>query len=472
MKEKICQALDEISDTHIAEAARSPARRKFNPWLGAMAAMIALAVLIFAVGSPLTMQVNAISLAEYPTPTQRPDLDDYSDRDAWLADLDAWSAARDAANTVVNDAKGQLSDFFSRATVEFLSGSGEENRVCSPLNLYMGLAALAEVTGGESRQQILDTLGIRDTEALRDTTATIWEKVYYDDGKTHLLLANSLWLDEGIRYDQQVLDILSESYYASVYQGDLGSADANRALRKWLNDQTGGLLKEAADAASFAPDTVLALASTVNMQAKWTEKFARKNNTDGLFHAPGGDVECTFMNKQEYQTYYYWGESYGAVSLGLAGSNRMWFILPDEGKSVDDVLQDPHLLNAFLGEKTENKKYVKVNLSLPIFDIQSSMDLREGLENMGILNIFDGNFSDFTTALPEETWVYISSIDQATRLSIDEDGLTAASYIVIPGATAAEPPEEIIDFVLDRPFLFVVTGANDLPLFTGVINQP
>ena len=32
--------------------------------------------------------------------------------------------------------------------------------------------------------------------------------------------------------------------------------------------------------------------------------------------------------------------------------------------------------------------------------------------------------------------------------------------------------EEIIDFVLDRPFLFVIADYNGIPLFAGVVNNP
>ena len=53
----------------------------------------------------------------------------------------------------------------------------------------------------------------------------------------------------------------------------------------------------------------------------------------------------------------------------------------------------------------------------------------------------------------------------------DEQGVKAAAYIEIPGAGAAAPPEEIIDFILDRPFLFVIT-SNSLPLFAGTVNEP
>ena len=42
----------------------------------------------------------------------------------------------------------------------------------------------------------------------------------------------------------------------------------------------------------------------------------------------------------------------------------------------------------------------------------------------------------------------------------------------IPGAGSAMPPEEIIDFILDRPFLFVIATYEGVPLFTGVVNEP
>ena len=44
-----------------------------------------------------------------------------------------------------------------------------------------------------------------------------------------------------------------------------------------------------------------------------------------------------------------------------------------------------------------------------------------------------------------------------------------------PGARCCAPkthPEEEVDFVLDRPFLFAITGVDNLPLFVGLVNRP
>ena len=192
-----------------------------------------------------------------------------------------------------------------------------------------------------------------------------------------------------------------------------------------------------------------------------------------VFHAPGGDREVTYMNRKNIQTNYHWGESFGAISLWLKNGCKMWLILPDADKTAEDVLREGEYL-ALLppsGEEPENAKYMKVNLTMPKFDIASSANLKEMLQSLGITDIFDLGKSDFT-AITGETPVYVTSVNQAARIIVDEQGVKAASYIEIPGAGAAMPPEEIIDFVLDRPFLFVLADTSGIPLFTGIVNDP
>ena len=67
---------------------------------------------------------------------------------------------------------GQTASFTRAMAEKFLSGSNG-NAVCSPLNAYLALAALAEVTDGQTRCQILDALGAPDIEALREAVPVI-----------------------------------------------------------------------------------------------------------------------------------------------------------------------------------------------------------------------------------------------------------------------------------------------------------
>ena len=52
------------------------------------------------------------------------------------------------------------------------------------------------------------------------------------------------------------------------------------------------------------------------------------------------------------------------------------------------------------------------------------------------------------------------------------EGIDAAAYTMMLYCGSPMPPDEEIDFVLDRPFLFVIESNDGLPLFVGVVNEP
>lgn len=470
MNERLAEALEHISDAHIAEAA-SAKRRHRRKILRTIAAILTIALLFNMPHIPGTVQAKVISEASGSRAMERPDSDDYKTGEEYRAALDTYLSYREIQDTQVDNTLASLSEFFSRSTLLYMEGA-QDNRVWSPVNGFIALAMLAEVTEGNSRQQILTALDVPDLDTLRSQVEVLWESVYFRDEDDHeiCLLANSLWLDEGLNYRQKTMDALAYYHYASIYQADLQDEDAGKALRSWLDNNTGGLLGDYTKNAGFSPDAVLTLASTIYLQATWSDEFNPARNTSGLFHAPGGDREVTFMNKKEAQMNYYWGDSFGAVALRLKNGTQMWFFLPDEGKSVDDVLREGQYLT-YLSEGTENSKYMMVNLSVPKFDIQSGCDAAGMFKEMGITDVFDLSTSNFR-AITADTPVVITGVNQAARVIVDEQGVKAAAYLEIPGAGTAMPPEEIIDFVLDRPFLFVITNYEGVPLFTGVVNEP
>ena len=241
-----------------------------------------------------------------------------------------------------------------------------------------------------------------------------------------------------------------------------------QAIRGWLNEQTGGMLNDAVS--DVAPDasTLMALYSTVWFKGRWDNEFNKQLNDTRTFHAPSGDVQAEFMN-QSFDRSYYWGEDFGAVKQPFVSGCDMWLILPDEDKSVSDVLDSGNYLSLLTdGYDYENSRTMKVNLALPKFDVTSTIDLREGLTELGITDVFSEN-ADFSELCSSE--LYVNSARQSTRVTIDEEGCTAAAFTEMLLCGSACPPENIqeIDFMLDRPFLFVITGLDGQPLFVGTV---
>ena len=465
MNEKVAKALGYVDEKYVTAAAKRKKKKKF--FLAAIAAVLTLVLLFNMPSIPLLITAKAVSIADESRKMERP----RSGSDTFWQ----WYEESQSRNHIVKDSLTPIIGFSTECSAEIISGADTTNRVWSPINAYIALAITAELTGGETRQKVMNALGVTDLNDLRTNISALWEQVYQNNGKEISVLANSLWLDTEVDYHQDVMDALAYHYYASVYQGDLGSDKTNKDIANWLRNQTGGLLNKRTGKVNISPNSMLALASTVYFQSQWSDKFNSVNNTDKAFHTADGDVTCTFMNKKLAQMNYYWAEDYGAVHLGLENGSSMWFILPDEDKTVDDVLSSGDYMAMITNSDAfpeDNHKYMKVNLSVPKFDISSSLDLEPALKKMGLADIFEPLGNDFSTSVDSEIPVYLDSINQDTRVTIDEDGAKAASYIILDfGAGAAQPPDEIIDFILDRPFVFAIT-TKTVPMFVGTVNHP
>ena len=407
--------------------------------------------------------VYCLALAAYP---EMPMYPDEMDQDA----VTQWNDAKQALRNQPAGYKDGFDKFFSDTTNTFLTGAESENIVYSPLSLYMALGMSAEITDGNSRQQILDVLGQGDIDTLRSHSRSIWQANYMDDGMAKCILANSLWTNSNADYKQNTVDTLADTYYSSVYTGDPVSDDYNKMLQDWLNSQTDGLLTDYVSEIKMDPEMLLTLASTVNYSGKWNNKFLPENTEQGVFHAFGGDVECDFMNS-ERDMGYCWGEHFSSVNLQLENNGHMKLILPDEGYSPNDLLNDEQVKELMLSNwDYPNNKYVIVDMAVPKFDVSSNIDLRDGLNTLGITDIFDAGKSNFTPLTDTER-VFLSQAEQDTRVTIDEEGCKAASLTIMAYAGAGAP-EDHVDFKLDRPFIFEIMSETGLPLFVGIVNNP
>ncbi len=472
-QEDMFDGITDIRDDLIDGAKNAPKKHKRGGkgwWLGAVAAVLALAVvggIFLRPGGGLTANAQTIAQAQYPEMAQFP-LDEYDDEayNAW------WEGVRAQRRELGDTAP--LEAFFARSAQTFLSGAEGENRVYSPLNVYMALAMEAQLTGGNTQAQLLDLLGSGGMDALRQQAKDVWNASYRDDGALTCILASSLWLNQDVTFKQNTMDTLAQDFYASSYRGEMGSAEFNKALQDWLNEQTGGLLEEQAGNIETDPNTILALATTVYFKAKWGKEFSPENTAPQTFQAPGGDMETDFMHQSHSQDYY-WGDKFSAVSQYFETGGSMWFLLPDEGVSPEELLSDGEAMDfLFTANKYEweNQEYLLVNKSIPKFDVASQFDLIDGLKELGITDIFDPARSDFTPMTTDTDGIILDKASHAARVVIDEEGCTAAAFTVFEDLCTGVFLGDEVDFVLDRPFIFCITGDSGLPLFVGIVNSP
>ena len=493
MNEKMNDALNEISDRHIDEAATYKKRR--NPWwFAAVAAVLAVVLLVGVLWNPRanlptiqstkpntfpsiappkdpgSLQLsNLVASPSYPIMPQRPNRQDYTHGSDYSNDYLLWQKE---INLFYNQPDGyadSLTNFFFSSIQEFLSGS--ENGAYSPVNVYLAMAMLAQTADGNSRQEILDLFGLDSIEALQEQASHVWNAHYRDDGESICLLANSLWLDDSHSFHQNTVDALANHFYATSFHGDLGTASMNEQLRTWLDAQTGGLLQDQVGNVKLDPEAVLALASTVYYTANWKNPFNKKKTADAVFYCDDKNLITPFMNATFTGTYYR-ANHFSAVELPLSDGNSMWLILPGKWFDVADILKSDDYLQLILApQKWKNQKEMIIHLSLPKFDVSSQMNLVAGMKNLGVTDIFDAAISDFTP-ITDTPNLFVNKIDHSARVRIDEKGVTGAAYTILDFLAGGNPPEDEVDFILDRPFLFIVTSQDNLPLFAGTVTEP
>ena len=383
----------------------------------------------------------------------------------------AWNEQASQKNELAESYKGKLSSYLHLSS-EYLKGHDGQNAVCSPLNIYMALAMLAECAQGNTRTEILNVLGAADLEELRTVARALWEQSYYASDSYTLKLAASIWLNETNggsqrEFNKETIASLAMYYYAEVFSGDARDKEFSKEFKQWLSDNTGGLLKEQAEALDdFDEDIAAAIATTIYFKGSWAEEFGKSATYDEVFHRASGNVEKPFMHKTD-MLMTCTGDGFSAVYIPFAAAGGMWIMLPDEGISPEKLNADGVIYRV----AADALAMRNVALSLPKFDADLTVDLIPILRNMGINDVFDPGRSDLSGLLSNSD-AYVSDVTHAARVKIDEEGCEAAAFTVIAVRDSAMMPQDSVEFKVDRPFAFAITGSDGLPLFTGIINNP
>ncbi|MBR2286710.1 MAG: serpin family protein [Clostridia bacterium] len=478
-KEDLFEVLEDI-DSNSVKKARDYKGRKKSIWVKWVAVAACAAIIVGAIwgvpairnGSQSGSNVNYPSgvmtvMAAYPEPVaQTLSAQKFMESDEhW----NWWNSYRE----LISETEGLQSgmDGYNIALMAQLLTSDNENTVCSPLNTYIAFAMLAEVSDGNTRQQILDMLGVTDIEMLRANVSALWESNYVDTPVLKSLLANSIWLNNSVKYNDDTLNRLAEEYYASTFSGTPGSEEMDEALRTWTDDNTGGLLTEYTKDMSIDPDTVLEILSTIYFKAMWNEEFREKNTMQEIFHGTSGDTTVDMMHRTDmlgvYRT-----DNFTFLGLRLYDSGSMYFLLPNEGVDVNVLASDPNIIRATRYDGAdENWSFPEVHLSVPKFKVSSKTDLLEIVRALGMTDALNPALTDFTPLTTERGNLYLSKAEHAAMIEIDEHGVTGAAYTELEKLTSAAPPDDEIDFMLDRPFMFIVTARDGSILFSGIVRN-
>lgn len=373
-------------------------------------------------------------------------------------------------NATEKEMAAQQGDFASTLSLVLYRQLGErtDNWLVSPFSLQCALGMLSNGAAEETHDEILYTLGL--SQYSQEEVNTYFKKLIEGLSTVNSAItvktANSVWGNAGITLKEDFQKMNIENYSAMVSQLDFSDPSAVDQINAWCNQTTEGLIPSILDEVN--PTATVYLLNSLYFKARWESEFSPEKTQEGDFTTSSGKViKAHFMQTQRMAAYVE-NEWFTSTSLSyLNDSYVMRLILPQPEISIDQVLQA-------LSESDENlwKNTIlaEINLKMPRFTLENKMDLTPTLQALGMKKAFSGG-ADFSSMSDVAT--YISLVQQATRLKVDEEGSEGAAVTVIGGETSPGMPEEKVDFFLDRPFLFqILEPATGTVLFMGQVGTP
>ena len=357
-------------------------------------------------------------------------------------------------------------DFFRQVN----AFDGEKNSFCSPQSLTYMLGMLCTGADGETRQQMMDVLhlGNYDVAAVNDFCANLMKSAPLIDPKVTLSIANSIYVNNRIGTILPAFDNAMKQFYeADIEALNFTSPSALSHINGWCKEKTNGMIPTILD--QIDPSCVMYLLNAIYFKADWAKKFNEKNTKNVDFIMPSGAKKQLPMMHQKVRVRYGSNSNYSAISLPYGeGAFCMLLLLPNEGKTVDDVIDA--LKPADLKECTD--RIADVDVKVPRFVSETEIDLMKIMPKMGMQKAFDENFAEFPWMV-KEGGLYVSKMLQKAKIEVNEKGSEAAAVTISGMAygTSVGPSETFVekhDFHADRPFVYLITErGSDAVFFIG-----
>lgn len=198
----------------------------------------------------------------------------------------------------------------------------------------------------------------------------------------------------------------------------------------------------------------------------------RFNFSRESFNTGSESIVVEMMNNKGRVPYFYNSQlEFESIQLDFHGRHySAVFILPRESQTISSLLGG---LDAKAFQEIQKpNNYRGVNYKIPKMKFFSSRSLKEPLTSKGLSRLFDK--ADLGKML-DTSAQKISDIKHAVEIEVDELGAkaTALTSVRIEPLAAKNPPENTIDFILDRPFIFMIQHrSSGTVLFTAIVREP
>jgi serpin B len=358
-------------------------------------------------------------------------------------------------------------DFGFRLLTWLADQDAGENVFISSFSVAMALTMVYNGAEGRTKETLAELLGLSglDLQQINEANAGLVSPTDLVDPKVQLLIANSIWLRNGITPSSDFTQRIRDYYAGEVATLDFARADAAATINRWVAGKTRNMISQIVTPLALRK-AILVLINAIYFKGLWSEPFDKKLTKESPFYKlDGSSKPCRMMAQSDHYDYYE-SDEFQAVSLPYGtGRISMYIFLPKPPSSIRDFQQR---LSSSNWERWLHEFYAAAgDIRLPRFKIEYANDLLESLKALGGEEIGDEDFISMGAGP-----LIISRVIHKAVVEVNEEGTTAAAVTAV-AMTRGGRIGKWFAFTVDRPFFVAIrdnqTGAL---LFTGFVFDP
>jgi len=351
------------------------------------------------------------------------------------------------------------------------SSKNEGNIMISTPSVYFALAMTLNGADNETKTDMLKTLSAENIsiEQLNTGMKDWMNSLMKEDRIAKFSISNSIWYREGFEANKEFLQTNADYYSAYVKSLDFSDKKAPITINKWVADATNDKIDKIVG--EINGDVMMYLINAIYFKGDWKDQFKANNTYEMQFNAPTGAVNTDFMNKRGNMDYLQGNGATGVILPYLDEQFAFIGILPEEGQSPKEFIND--LTSLDLVKLMNNKETKNIELSIPKFESSYEDSLKNELSKLGMESAFDSNNADFSLMKEDKIKeLFISEVKHKTYIKVDEKGTEAAAVTSVE-VSETSMPLELTKVVFDRPFVYgIVDTTTGIPLFLGIMENP
>ncbi|XP_008551578.1 ovalbumin-related protein X [Microplitis demolitor] len=374
-----------------------------------------------------------------------------------------------------------VSNGMSQFSTEFYKISSENeanNLICSPSSAGIVLSMAAYGARGNTEKQMKSGLHLPENDAVGKEGYQSLIDTLNGLKSARLRLAQKIYVADNFEINPEFKDMTDNNFRSPMEALDFNKADeASQTINGWCAQKTNNRIREIVTADDVSGASIV-LVNAIYFKGVWNAQFDEDETESEPFHIDEKTTKNVDMMFKRHTYNYGTLPDLDAVFVELpykklseSDSISMFIILPNTITGLKKAEESLNKVN--FKEVHTNHHMTPINLSVPKFKIESTLQLQPTLEKLGMTDMFQDT-ADFT-GITEAPPLKVTKVIQKAFISIDEKGSEAAAATAVmgmarSGATLNPAP---VTVTVDRPFFYaIVHPATNTVLFQGHITDP